>query len=230
MKKYGVSANPEFCGNCGKFFAYWDCLPWDEEMSKEQIISFINRRIDDLSEFIRPSYLLAFSKTLSDPDIGDEAYSNLCKNLEYIDGLSDKAQIISEELQAKFQKVVFGRKASFDRGATWLMPFPHHEDNNLEALLKDGDFFAMWFRLHLVSSDKAMADAILGDVLPKKLIEAYAREELDRDLQWIEYHKNQIRQTKVEINDQLTRLSECSDLDENTKALIEKAKKALAEE
>lgn len=106
-------------------------------------IEAIKYHIDKLSEFIKPSILLDFIKTIEDPNTGEELYGHLQENVRYINSLVTKIfKSVDSKIADEFDEYVFGRKNTDNR--CHLVPF--NNDENLMHLLRPHDEFVEWFK------------------------------------------------------------------------------------
>lgn len=114
-------------------------------------IEAIKYHIDALSEFIKPSVLLDFIKTIGDPNTGEELYGHLQENVRYINSLVTKInKSVDSKTADEFDKYVLGCNNSDNR--CYLAPF--NKDENLMRLLKPHDEFVEWFKGRLSYNDE----------------------------------------------------------------------------
>lgn len=228
MKNYGIFISSEpYYG----YAAFWvDYTNDNSEPSKEQIINCINKNIDFLSKFIKPSTLLDFSKALSDTLTGDELYSNLCANLLYINTLSEKAIGLSQELGIRFQDKTFGVSRPYDtEDHCHLMLFPERDEDCMSKLLRKPSEFKDWFDYVFADMDKDLFCVLIKGANPDDLIKADVCTKLDICLKSISYYQSEIKRKKEIMKKELNRLSDSMVLDENTDKTVKMARDCLNE-
>ena len=94
--------------------------------------------LDDLSEFIRPSVILDFIKTIEDPNTGEELYNKLQVNVKYVLDLVKTIITKAEpEKASQFRDAVFGRHE------------PYGSENECHlCLFGDVNSFMLWVKPH----------------------------------------------------------------------------------
>ena len=145
--------------------------------------------IDELSEFIKPSVLFDFIKTLKDANTGDELYDHLQENVRYALDLVDSVYKRGDRDGAsKLNDCLFGHHEQYGNGdECHLAPFG--DGNMLMKWLLPHDEFMTFFKDTLKSRDKEMYAVAYSD---KDM-----REEVVKD---IENRIHQLEQQKKNID------------------------------
>ena len=166
-------------------YPYVDFPQLDSKDGRLYTIEAIKRHLDELSEFIRPSVLLDFIKTISDTNTGEELYNNLQENVKYVLDLYYKIVHSAEPIQAtKFNDFVFGVHVPYgNENECHLCLFGKSE--LLMLWLKPHDVFVIEFKSRLKGNQElyllAYDDASLKEATIVNLKERIKNWKRERD-------------------------------------------------
>ena len=148
------------------------CPRVDTKDARLYTIEAIKYHLDELSEFIKPSALLDFIKTIEDTNTGKELYDNLQENVMYVLNITmnvlTKAQ---DEKSSDFNDYVFGKHFS---------PYDTESECHL-CLFGDPDLLMLWVKPH------------------KQFVEEFKqRLKYKQDLYLLAYDDESLRQSNIE--------------------------------
>ena len=128
------------------FNDWGDCPSSNTKDARQYTIETINYHLDSLSEFIKPSTLLSFIKTISDPNTGEALYNNLQDNVLYVlNALNKVVYNINDEDSDALRDFVWGKHTQYgDDDECHLGLFGNN--NNLSVWFKPHEEFVRYFK------------------------------------------------------------------------------------
>lgn len=147
---YGNSFDWEIKFVDEKFNEEFDYPKVDTEDAREYTIQAIKFHLDELSEFIKPSRLLDFIKTIGDPNTGEALYANLEENILYLMNITNRVISGAEtDYIDKFRNFIWGKSTPYGDDDECHLCFLGRK-NDLTTWLKPHEEFVNIFKSYLI--------------------------------------------------------------------------------
>lgn len=204
MKRYTIYWSDEpYYGIGASWETYYDCdrhygeVVIDRKFLINEAKELIKYNDEYQQNYLPMSEFMDFIDTLSNNLNGDELYDNLCKNLEFVESITNKACRKNEEFRAKYRSIVYPEAAHYSEGCS-LRLFKE----NVNFLLRNPDEFIKWFMYELKKKSEFVFSMLFNEKTNLEQTLKYYDELIKQNKNRISYHEKEIKEI-VKQNEKL---------------------------